>query len=79
MCADGREIHSENLARAALEQGGAFALGQEQEKVCCTFEANPAFDRDIYGVRVYDNVCTPAEVADSAGKGSSRQVPMRIV
>ena len=51
---------------ATLDQGGTFVLGQEQDSVGGGFQTGQIFEGTIYGVRLYDDIRTPAEMLDSA-------------
>ena len=64
---DGSAVYSgTHSAGTTLTQGGTFAIGQEQDAVGGGFDSNQIFEGTVYGVRLYDDVRTPAEVLDSS-------------
>ncbi|PTX54193.1 Ca2+-binding RTX toxin-like protein [Litoreibacter ponti] len=63
---DGTSVYSTTVAAGSpLEAGGTFVLGQEQDSNG-QFDSNQVLHGDIYGVRLYDDVRTPGEMATSA-------------
>ncbi len=50
---------------ATLDQGGTFVLGQDQDSVGGGFDSVQAFEGTIYGVRLYSDIRTPAEITDT--------------
>ena len=64
---DGVSAFSTTYATGAdINPGGTFVLGQEQDVIGGGFNPAQTFSGEIYGVRLYDDVRTPAEVLDSA-------------
>ena len=63
---NGANIYSGTTANGTtLDTGGTFTLGQDQDFVGGGFDQPQAFEGTIYGVRLYDDVRTPAEILDS--------------
>lgn len=63
---DGSSIYSGTYAQGvSVGQSGTLALGQEQDSEGGGFSSSQIFEGDIYGVRLYDDIRTPAEIADT--------------
>ncbi|MEM9320621.1 MAG: nidogen-like domain-containing protein, partial [Pseudomonadota bacterium] len=55
-----------HVSGGTLEPGGTLALGQEQDSLGGGFSGSQIFDGTIYGVRLYDDIRTPAEIEASS-------------
>lgn len=64
--ANGTSVYSGTVATGqTIASGGTFALGQEQDSPGGGFSTTQIFEGTIYGARVYDDVRTSSEIADS--------------